>query len=433
MRSCGVISAVFLALIAVPALIISVLYNGIAQTVLVSPSFIERLAPADLQSRYQVLGPYLVRDALNQPDGQDTLMTTLFPDPATRATIRQLLPGLLEQRNGDFSPESIQQLLDRDLPVSVRAELQKVPLCTADAEASLAAFMDIEQIPGLRCAPQSAELTQQLITVISAHVRRAFDTAIAASSSFAYTQNDVTRRISELRAGAVQSIMLPATLMILIVAFAVRSRRQLFGWLGGILLSSAVLGFPIMLNSGSIDTREVERIIIQDFTRYAGQLLPIVTVIQDAAFRDFIGWSTSALFMLLGSGFAAAIVALALPKPSVARSRTLQPMGPHAPILGDGSTHRVQTDFETSALQAEPHNTSQLPPWLDTSKLTFGRRMPKIPQPTQPITDMIPVGDQTNPIPTHNVTESLDANTQTQELGPKEDSRATQRTDEHRF
>jgi hypothetical protein len=59
--------------------------------------------------------------------------------------------------------------------------------------------------------------------------------------------------------------------------------------------------------------------------------------------------------------------------------------------------------------------------------------MPKIPQPTDQITGMIPLGDHTAPIPVDGQTETLEPNTGTQELGPKEDSRATQRTDEHRF
>lgn len=59
MRTCGILSALLLAVIAVPALAVSVLYNGVAQTILVSPSFVASLDPNSMQLRYQQIAPYI--------------------------------------------------------------------------------------------------------------------------------------------------------------------------------------------------------------------------------------------------------------------------------------------------------------------------------------------------------------------------------------
>ncbi len=434
MRSCGIISALLLALIAVPAFIISILYNGVAQTIFVSPSFVARLAPAEVQTRYRALAPYLLQQALNQPDSAESMMTILFPNPETRATMWQLLPPLLAKSNGDLSPAALEQLTERELPALIEEMLRTASPCTAEEESAITSALGSGQLPMLSCAPRNPALTQQFVSTATDMIRQSFDAVLAASPAFGYSTQDVTRRISELRAGALQSIILPATLTIMIVALAVRSRRQLFGWIGGLLLASSVGGLPITLGLGTIATSNLEQTVMRTFTNNAGALLPFVTLFQDPSFQDFVNWSTSTFLIILGVGVLFAIVAIALPAmPTPSRPRGIQPMGAQMPVIGDGSTHRVKTDFDTNAIPAELGSTSQLPPGLDTSKLTFGRRLPKIPQPTQQITDMIPVGDQTSPIPVNTVTETLDANTHTQELGPKEDSRATQRTDEHRF
>lgn len=433
MRTCGILSALLLAVIAVPALAISILYNGIAQTILVSPSFLESIDPASMSARYQQSAPYIVQRALMEPDSPDALQTVLFPDVTTRATVRQILPQVLPSATNDLSPATWDQTFDKNLAAVITQTLAATPACTTDVEATIRTTLAQNQLPALICAPTNALLTQQVINGANQIMRNAFNRITEVQPLFQYTTQDIANRINELRAGAGQSLMFPATLIIMIVAFAVRSRRQLFGWISGILLATASLGLLLTYWGSTSTATNLDILIIQDYAQLAELLLPLTSIINDSAFPAFIAWTTRTFLIMLGGGIVGMIIAVLLPKPTATMPRTSQPLGGHMTIMGDGSTNRVKTDYETDALAADPSNTLQLPPGLDTSKLTFGRRLPKIPQPTQQITDIIPKGEHTSPIPVDGQTETLETNTQTQELGPKEDSRATQRTDEHRF
>jgi hypothetical protein len=434
MRTCGILSALFFAMIAVPALAVSILYNGVAQTILISPSFVASIDPASMNARYQQYAPHLVQRALMEPDNSDALQTVLFPDDTTRATVRQLLPQVISQRSNGIASTPWEATFRTDLTTVITQMLATTPACAPEAETAISATLAGNQLPALTCAPTSAALQQQIIDTTYQVMRGAFNRITDVQPLFRYTTQDVANRINELRAGAGQSLMLPATLMIMVVAFAVRSRRQLFGWISGILLATAGLGLLLTYLGSTRTATNLDALIIQEYTQYAEMLLPLTSLINDSAFSTFIAWTTRIFLIMLGSSIIGLIITLLLPKPVANIPRTSQPLGGHMTSIGDGSTNRVKTDYETDALMANPSNTLQLPPGLDTSKLTFGRRLPKIPQPTQQITDIIPKGDYTSPIPVDGQTETLDDNnTHTQELGPKEDSRATQRTDEHRF
>lgn len=433
MRTCGILSALCITVIAIPAIVISVLAIGIAQTVLASPRFVERLTPQSINTQYAHIGPYVLRQALDQPDGPDTLVTVLYPDATARATARHILPRLLDSSGGDLSPAAVTQMLDTRLVPLIAQTLNAAPICTADEERSVTTMLANNQMPSIECQPTSPQLTTQVTTTTSTLIRQSFDRILLASPLFRYTTQDVTIRVADIRAGALQSIMFPATLVIIVVALAVRSRRQFFGWIGGILLATTALGLPLSLSGVTIPVDSIEQFLIHELPEAIGVLLPLLIALSDPAFPESLLWSTWTLLIMFGVGLVASMIAIASPAAPLSRPRTSQPLSAKMPINRDGSTLRVKTDFETDAIIADSTNTAQLPPGLDTSKLNFGRRLPKIPQPTQQITDIIPAGDHTNQIPTEHDTTSLPVDTNTQELGPKEDSRATQRTDEHRF
>jgi len=429
MRTCGILSALLLAIIAIPALAVSILYNGVAQTVLMSPSFVASLDPKSMQARYQSVAPYLMQDALTEADGPDSLLTGLFPDPTTRATARQILSVAL----ANTSPTTLPQTIDANLTTAIVQILSAAPPCTPAAEVAILDALSRNQLPTFDCAPRTATIQQQIATESSQILQQSLTQVTKVHPIFRYTPQDVTNRITEIRAGAGQSLILPATLIVMMVALAVRSRRQLFGWLSGVFIAAAIVGLLLTFASMTLITNQLELFITQQLPAQAGLLLPLVSLANDQSFPEFIAWSNRAFVIMLGIGVIGSVISFASPKPFATKPRMSQPLGPQMSSIGDGSTNRVKTDYETDALFADPRNTHQLPPGLDTSKLTFERRLPKIPQPTQQITDMIPAGDHTSPLPLDNQTETLEHRTETQELGPKDDSQTTQRTDEHRF
>jgi hypothetical protein len=431
MRSCGIFSALLLTILAVPALAISVLFHGIAQTILVSPSFVASLDSSAMNERYVHIAPYLVQHALTTSDTPDSMGTRLFPDDTTRATIQIILPQTLAMHTAE--PALLLTTFDANLATIITQTLRALPPCAPEAERAIDAILDRNQLPVFDCAPANAARTQRIIDVARQLQRQAFSDVMTSSELFRYTSQDIANQLNTLRAGANQLIILPATLIIMIVAFAVRSRRQLFGWISSIFIATAGVGVLLSLWVGAITTPTLEAYIIQELTPQAGVLLPVISAINDSAFAQFLAWSIRTFLIIFGGGIAGILVAAFLPQPINTKPRTSQPLGPQSASVGDGSTNRVKTDYETDAIIADPQNTLQLPPGLDTSKLTFGRRMPKIPQPTQQITTAIPKGDHTSPIPVSSQTEHLEQDTNTQELGPQEDSRAKQRTDEHRF
>ncbi|MFZ9859035.1 MAG: hypothetical protein ACO3F2_11965 [Roseiflexaceae bacterium] len=426
MRTFGILSALLLAVIAVPALAISVLYNGIAQTILVSPSFIANVDPEIINTRYQYIAPYVVHNALTT-----STAATLLPDETTRATIQPVLTQVLSTNT--LTSATPMDAFDMLVTQVVTQTLRTAPPCTTDAESRIIATLARKQLPQLDCAPTTPALEQQIVDMTNQVLHQTFDSVMRGNQLVRFTSQDVTNQLNSIRTGARQSIMIPATLIIMVVALAVRSRRQLFGWISSIVVATAGIGALITFWLGSGVAPTVEQFIIQTFTQQAGILLPLVIAMTDSAFPPFLSWATRIFFIMLGGGIIGMVIAVVLPKPITMPARISTPLGHQAQIVNDGSTNRVKTDYETDAFIADPSNTLQLPPGLDTSKLTFGRRLPKIPQPTQQITDIIPAGDHTTPIPVDGQTETLNQETHTQELGPKEDSRATQRTDEHRF
>jgi hypothetical protein len=164
---------------------------------------------------------------------------------------------------------------------------------------------------------------------------------------------DVTATITALKAAATQSIAWPAVLLVLIIALAVRSVRELFGWMGALLSVSGLLGLPIAFLNKSLITLDLHDLVMQNAPQQAGIILPFLTIFDDAVFADYVQWITQAYSIEIGLGVVLVIVALLLRQRQQPANSVLAPLPgtPYAQIAGnDGTTAPVAVDVDTGII-----------------------------------------------------------------------------------
>jgi hypothetical protein len=369
MRTCGVIGAVVLSVIAVPALIFAILYNGFAQTVLSSPSFMAKLEPANLEAQFQKILPYLVADALTDPDNPDNqeMITQIFPDAGVRGIATEMLPDVLASTNGDLSPAGLETALGANLDTAVTQMVDNAPECTPEAEAELRMAIESKRdIPGQMCRPADDETRTLVIADLSTRMRTAFTPLLDPSqatdlnSTFQSmgdgpaSQQEFIDGIELFKAGAIQSLAFPAILLVLIYALAVRTVRSFFAWSGAILITTGLFGLGIAFTSGSILAVDWQALIAEQSTASETQmLLPILDMFYDPVFHVFTAWLTYAYAATAGAGLVGVVVALLIKPPAPPLPNTLSPMPgtPNAiPVMNTGTTNPVATDLRTDTL-----------------------------------------------------------------------------------
>lgn len=378
MRSCGVFGAVLLAIVMVPLLVFALLFNGFSQTVLRSPSFVAKLSPQNLQRQFNEALPYLVVNALQKPEDPDSkqLITSLFPDPMVQTMAIATLPKVFMQLNGDYSTATRQKIMGEDLKQMIGSIMSAAAECTFAQESTISIALKAKRPIGeTLCNPREQTTRNELTGSIATQLRDGISgkplldnpknpTTIASIAEF-------TSTITTLEVAATQSLTGPAILLVLIIALAVRSLRELFGWVGGLLSISGLLGLPIAFLNKSLITIDLHALVIQNTPQQAGFILPFLTIFEDPIFGDYVRWITTAYATILGVGIFLVMVALLWRREKKPLPSVISPMpGTPAPILGgnDGTTTPVAVEVETSEIPIG-HVTKPLNP-NDTTSAT---------------------------------------------------------------
>lgn len=365
MRTCGIIGASLLSLIAVPALAFAVVFYGFAQIVLGSPSFVAKLEPANIEAQIRNAAPYLVAAALSNPNDPDSqqLINDLIPDPAMRAMVTTLMPMLLEVTNGDLSSASLAQLDSHVTQIIAQA-----PPCSAEAEAAyVQALAGTGDLPSELCRPNDAVLALQVSTRLADELRQLFDGIAQApmttpdggtAISPQLMGQDITASIAAVRANAGQGFILPLTLIVLVLALAVRSLRELLGWSGGILLFAGLIGLGVAFASGSLLAVDWPAAFRQELQGPELSLALIVFELFDTdAFGPLVSWLNTVNGGMAAGGLVAMIVSAFLPRP-------VRPAV--APVMADLSVGAIPT--MTRGTQAQDLGATQPIPTGDDER-----------------------------------------------------------------
>jgi hypothetical protein len=360
MRTCGIFGAVVLAIIMVPLLVFTILFNGFAQTVLSSASFVAKLNPQTLQRQFNEALPYLIATALQNPDDTDSkqLLTSLFPDPTVQTLASTALPQLITAMNGDYSATGQQTVMDANLAPLLTTMITDAPDCTPSQESAIAIALKGERELGeTLCNPQDPAVRSAMTDYFATQLRDALSGKTLVDNpdnpTTATSMADVTAAITALKAAATQSIAWPAVLLVLIIALAVRSLRELLGWLGALLSVSGLLGLPIAFLNKSLITLDLHDLVMQNAPEQAGIILPFLTIFDDAVFADYVQWITLACIIVLGIGIVLVIVALLLRQRQRPANSVLAPLPgtPYAQIAGnDGTTAPVAVEVDTEVI-----------------------------------------------------------------------------------
>lgn len=372
MRTCGIIGAVVLSMIAVPALVFAVLYFGFAHTVLGSPEFVAKLNPANLEAQFRKVAPYIVANALANPDDPESqqLLNDMFPEAGMRAMATEVLPQVLASTNGDLSAEGLATALGSTLDDNVTLLIDQSPECTADVEAELLlAINSGRDLPAELCRPNDPATKQALADALTGSMREAFtalqsgpfpgsesstDTTTSAGDAPTVMGQDFTATIETVRAGAGQAFIMPAILLVLIMALAVRSVREALVWNGAIFLFTGLFGLGIAFTSGSILAINWQELLTQELSSNELSIMTILLDIFDAsAFTALVSWLTTVNGILSVVGVLGIVASFFAPQPlpPAPAVLTAMPGTPSAiPTMSTSTTNPVATDLSTSAL-----------------------------------------------------------------------------------
>jgi hypothetical protein len=160
--------------------------------------------------------------------------------------------------------------------------------------------------------------------------------------------------IETMRAGAGQAFIMPAILLVLIMALAVRSVREALVWNGAILLLTGLFGLGIAFTSGSILAINWQELLTQELSSNELSIMTIMLDIFDAsAFTALVSWLTTVNGILSVVGVLGIVGSFFAPQPlpPAPAVLTAMPGTPSAiPTMSTSTTNPVATDLSTNAL-----------------------------------------------------------------------------------
>lgn len=349
MRTCSIIGAGLLSLIAVPALAFAILFYGFAQIVLGSPEFVAKLEPANLEAQMRKAAPYMVASALNNPNDPDsqTLLDELLPDPGTRAMATELMPLLLEGSQGNPSADLLAKL-----DTQVATMYDQAPACSPDDDAAYAqAIAGAGELPSVFCRPSDPTVQQQAIAMTTSSIRQMFadlnqmplpnTDGTSTNRSPEVMGQGIAETIAATRANAGQGFVVPLTLMVLVLVLAVRSVRALLAWSGGILLFAGLIGLGMAFTSGSILAVDWKTTLTQEIQ---GPELNIALIFVELftadAFSALVSWLSQTNTILVGVGAVAMLLSAFIKSPAqpARATATANPAASAIPSMSGGTS-----------------------------------------------------------------------------------------------
>ena len=371
MRTCSIITAVVLSIIAVPMIIGSILANSFTAIVLTDEAFVAQLNPQRIQANVVAALPALLNSVVANPDDADAtdIYTGLFPDPTMRAIAREQMPALVAGMQGDFSTASLTTTLDTMLPALMEQTVDAAPPCTADQESALVTIINTKRDLGdALCQPQSPATRQLVITYLQSNMTAALTGETLGQNPenplTTLQMKDINDAIASITQNTRQGIIWPVTLIIIIMALAVRSVRGLFGWLGSLAFISGAGGLAIAALGQSLLTIDVAAELAKQMPSEYQIIAPFLTIFDSVVLTTYVRWLFVAFGGCAGLGGLGIVIALVLTPRTRGQSAGMTPL-PGTPLAhtsgSDGITAPVPIMTNTSAIRMGIV-TGELPP-----------------------------------------------------------------------
>ena len=360
MRTCSILAAVFLSILAIPLIIGSMLINGFTQIVLTDDAFVANLSPARIQAQVVAAIPAILNNTITNPTDSesDDVYTTLFPDPTIRNIAREQMPAIMASMEGDFSADQLTKTLATTIPELMQQVVVAAPPCTTSQETDLMARVNAQrELADSLCAPQDPDNQELVVTYINRTMTAALtgDTLTQDPSNplTSMQSQEITAAIANITQTARQGIIWPATLVIIILALAVRSLRGLCGWVGGLSALSGAGGMGLAAFSQSLLTIDVAAELTQRMPEQAQIVTPFLSLFDGAVFARYVAWLMTVSIGCTVVGVVLVGIALILTprQPTTPVVLTPLPGTPSAQSSGnDGTTAPVAVELDTNAI-----------------------------------------------------------------------------------
>lgn len=305
----------------------------------------------------QVTDRGLISAALiGTPSDTRAVYEAMYPTQTSQYIALLLLPGLIDELQGDVRASRVAYVLDERLPVVVREYVHGAPLCNPTEQRLILAALDQPSAAVVVCRPVDSAAEKSVVAWLTTMLQTGFAAPEPEVAGYIYPlrvetlERLVYTRYSQLA----RSLAVLAALLwgVTVASVGIRGTTAL-RWLGASWIMSGLLGVCLRAVSESPQVIDSASVLLQNsqLTRWIG--LPIGVLLQVLADKSFRDWSMiSAVGLLFAGTLAFAISAL----PPRRNSMTIGDLTPidgipsEQDLLHPSITAVVPTATDTDAL-----------------------------------------------------------------------------------
>ena len=296
------------AVVSIPIVLCTVWLNIADQATLQSSAFMAGLREPQ-QDQQKVVTRSLIGAALTGTQSAVLpVYEALYPAQTTQYVALLLLPGLIDELQGDVRSGHMAYIIDERLPVVVREYVHEGPLCSTVQEKLILAAIQQTSVNAVDvCRPVSAVSEQRLVEWLTGQLQRGFDTPEPSVQGIIYPLRvETSERLGYTRFAryARYSAILVLVLWGAVVVLTGLNWHRSMRWLGVVCVCAGILGvsFRAVTESGQVFDGTL---VLQQYSRQAAwsglPLGVLLRVLVDTSFRD---WSIISACVVLFVGTA---------------------------------------------------------------------------------------------------------------------------------
>ncbi len=358
--------ACIVAIVSIPTLLIAVLLNIADLATLQASGFMETLRRPTSTTTH-VSTRSLIGAVLSGPDTEVLgIYESMYPSQTTRYVAFLLLPGLIDELQGDVRASRMEYIIDVRLPVLVHDYVHDAPLCSKTQEQQIITAIQRSIAPASNiCRPVLSENEQEVMRWLTTALQNGFNSPEHSIQGIIYPQRietserTVYTRFSQY---AHYSAILTVLLCALIVVTTGLNLHTSMRWLGAVFIAAGILGVGLRALTGSGLAFDGV-VILQQYSRQAAWSgLPLGVLLRTLADPAFYDWSNVSACIVLFAG----TVGVGLG--SLQTKRHLVRIGELAPMEGIHNLQNVPNPSLTAVVRTVSV-TDALPAGLVTNPL----------------------------------------------------------------
>jgi hypothetical protein len=306
LRTRSQIFARLVALTTVPVLLCALWLNIADMVTLKSSTFVATLRQPS-PSTNPVSTRSLIAAALNRTQlDVRSVYEALYPAQTTQYVALLLVPGLIDELQGDVRAENIAYIIDQRLPVLVREYVNDAPLCSQVQERQIMAVIEMPTGYAIDvCRPVKRENEQAVVAWLTAALQKGFNSPEPDIQGIIYPQRVETQErmvYTRFAQYARYSAILAIVLLGVVVGMTAMRWHASMRWLGMICIATGILGVSLRAVTESGQAFD-GALMLQQYSRQAAwsglPLGVLIRVLADPSFRD---WSIISACIVLFAG-----------------------------------------------------------------------------------------------------------------------------------